>query len=709
LTGSVVTSSAVASADAAVVSYTTIAADASVDSAGFAKQFWAPRDSVTIQQPSAGSVLVQASDDTASETFSFAPPPGQSLAIGHYASAVEPGSQRPGDAAIQVSACGTVSGGTFDVHDIDLTTGAERIDVVYDVTCGSRSAQGEVAVNEPSAVADVLAIPQTIGFTSTYPTTMSESRPLTYVNSGSTILHPSAVQVAGSDADRFHVTADGCTGHALLPQESCTVGVAFAPADGDPQTDSASLVVTDDSTEGSQEVALTGTPIPGFTNAYLVGDNRDPVVGPYKYLPTAPADTINASGTVDGVTVTGSLPGSSDISWTLIIHPPSGQTLGVGTYAGAQFDPSRGSAAGFELFGPGGHRLTGTCQGYADASFKISQFDVGPSGRLLALALTWENHCEDLADGDYGSLAWRADSAAGRPPTGPGTPSDTVPPGAPGGLVPVAGFGTATVKWTNPPDVDFGQTIVRMALGSTPPATPTSGTAVYTGTGQSAAVSGLALGQTYSFSLWAEDTNGNLSVPVHDVVTGTRLLFTVPRIVPVGLPFQVTGRLLRAAGNSSINDMLVRFYARQPGSSWQLIGSARTVNGGYARAELRVTGHPDIVAKFVGGVRFGASVSVVRHPITAIGVQGSYIGHISPGGTEKIAGTVFPNLAGYRIYVQRYSGTTWVAFKSMLLTRTSTFSFAFKLVKGTYTYRIVVPPAKGYVGSVSYPFTVDVY
>ncbi|MDQ1683650.1 MAG: hypothetical protein QOC82_387 [Frankiaceae bacterium] len=699
----------VASADAGTVSFTT----AAEDSQSLAAQFWTPRDHVTLQPWGGGApdtgVDIEAYQDTMSESFTFVAPDGQALTVGHYPSAVPNGPIRPGDARISVPFCYPVEG-SFDVLDIEMTpTGADRVDIVYNVTCNQNTVQGEVAVNEPASVADVLAIPHTIGFAPTYPTKTSGSRPVTYINTGSTVLHPSGAYITGTDAARFHVTSDGCTGKALLPSDSCAVRVAFAPGSGDPATDSASLVVTDDSAEGSQTVALTGTPIPGHTSAYFVGEGDDPVIGPHSFTATAPDGTVNLSGTTDEVVASAPLPINPPgyYRYTVTIHPPTGESLGVGTYSDVAFDPSRGSGAGLQVSGPG---YGGTCTNSAVGSFTISQFDVGPSGRVLALSMTWEQHCDGRAAGSYGSFAWRADAAAGPPPTGPGTPSDTFPPGSVWAVVAYGGYATATVGWKKPTDVDLAHIIVRMASGVTPPTTPTSGTGVYSGTGTSVVVSHLTPGRTYSFSIWTEDTNGNLTGPAHEIYHGTRALLTVPKVVPVGIYFRAVGRVVNVDSGAGVSNALMRFYARQPGSTrLTLLGSVRTGNNGVCYLDAKVTGHPYIVAKFLGAPHYGGAAPIAKRPAMALGLTTYYTGHIAPGGTEKVWGTVQPNIAGHAVYLQRHSGGVWVAYKSMVATGTSTFSFAFTLPKGTYTYRVIVPAANGYLSTGTYPFYVPVY
>ncbi|MBV9098375.1 MAG: hypothetical protein JO079_09980 [Frankiaceae bacterium] len=461
-------------------------------------------------------------------------------------------------------------------------------------------------------------------------------------------------------------------------------------------------MIADDSAEGSQTVALNGTPVPGYNSAYLIGELGDYVVGAHKYVPVAPANTLDAIGTVDGVTVGGSVPGSSQ-GWNITLLPPSGQTLGVGTYS---------SGAGIEVHAPAPPRDTvlGYCSSKEAGSFTISQFDVGPSGRVLALSLTWEDHCGGATQGNYGSVAWRATDAAQPPPTGPGSPADTTAPRSVEYLGVTGGTGSAKVGWLNPPDADLAHVIVRMAPGLTPPATPTSGTGVYSATGTSVVVTQLALGHTYSFSAWAEDSRGNLSPASTVVLHGTRTLLGLPKIVPVGVLFDVSARVLDADSGRPLYGLNVRFYERQPGATtWTFLGKATTYNQGIARASLRVTGHPYIEVLFLGVNSRAGSVSALAHPITAIGLRAQYTGDITSGSTEKFYGNVYPNLAGHRIYLERHTSKGWAVVASALVTRSSTFSIAVRLASGTYTFRLLMAPTNGYAGVYTNSVSVTVF
>ena len=71
---------------------------------------------------------------------------------------------------------------------------------------------------------------------------------------------------------------------------------------------------------------------------------------------------------------------------------------------------------------------------------------------------------------------------------------------------------------------DLGDVIVRYAAGTTPPASPTAGIAGYHAVSAGGImVGGLTPGQTYSFSVWYHDRNGNLSPQSTATLVGTTL------------------------------------------------------------------------------------------------------------------------------------------------------------------------------------------
>ena len=90
----------------------------------------------------------------------------------------------------------------------------------------------------------------------------------------------------------------------------------------------------------------------------------------------------------------------------------------------------------------------------------------------------------------------------------PTPPSDTTAPGAVSSVtVTGATSSSLTLGWVNPGDGDFAGVMIRRAVGSTPPSSPSSGALVSdTGAAVTSLVdSGLAAGTTYSYALFARD------------------------------------------------------------------------------------------------------------------------------------------------------------------------------------------------------------
>ena len=118
-------------------------------------------------------------------------------------------------------------------------------------------------------------------------------------------------------------------------------------------------------------------------------------------------------------------------------------------------------------------------------------------------------------------------------------PSDATPPGPVTSLT-VTGPtpSSLTLSWTNPADADFAGVVIRRAVGSTPPASPTSGTLVADkGPGATSHVdSGLAGGTTYSYAVFAYD-----EVPNHAAAaTGQGTTSTAADTTPPGPVTTVT-------------------------------------------------------------------------------------------------------------------------------------------------------------------------
>jgi hypothetical protein len=122
---------------------------------------------------------------------------------------------------------------------------------------------------------------------------------------------------------------------------------------------------------------------------------------------------------------------------------------------------------------------------------------------------------------------------------------DTAPPALDYTIA--GGVGSVDLTFA-PPVGDLDQIIIRSAVGSTPPATPTSGTAFYSGIDSGVTVGGLTPGTTYSFSLWERDRGGQLSPVRTATLVGSTVTLTgaPPGTTTTVSPLTFTGHLTRA-------------------------------------------------------------------------------------------------------------------------------------------------------------------
>jgi hypothetical protein len=144
------------------------------------------------------------------------------------------------------------------------------------------------------------------------------------------------------------------------------------------------------------------------------------------------------------------------------------------------------------------------------------------------------------------------------------------------------GINSANVTWPAPPITDLDQVIVRMAAGTTAPASPTAGTAVYTGIGTTVFVTGLKPGTTYTFAAWVRDRTGALS-PVRTArLVGTSLTGSVSATaVTKGKAVTVTGLLRRGGTTTAVAGEPVRLdYRRKGTTTWVALATVTSRSTG---------------------------------------------------------------------------------------------------------------------------------
>lgn len=176
------------------------------------------------------------------------------------------------------------------------------------------------------------------------------------------------------------------------------------------------------------------------------------------------------------------------------------------------------------------------------------------------------------------------------------------------------GYKKADLSWTRPALGDFARVVVRMASGSTPPGSPTSGTEVYRGTGSSAQVTGLAAGTSYSFSVWIQDKGGHSSTAKKLTLVGTKVEASAsPSTVSSGGTVKVSGKLLRAWAGTGIGGQDVVVYTRpKGGSTWYKVGTVNTSSSGSFSIEHVTTRSREYWVRYDGSADLMGSASSVR-------------------------------------------------------------------------------------------------
>ena len=183
-------------------------------------------------------------------------------------------------------------------------------------------------------------------------------------------------------------------------------------------------------------VPTTATGAVDYTQWDLAGDDGDYILGANSYSYSA-TDGISVSGGLDGIHASVM---TDETWWSLDIAPADGDILQAGrTYTGA----TRASFAqpgepGLDLYGTGRgcNQLTGT--------FTVNEIVADGLGDVLALNVTFEQHCEGRRPAAYGSLAWHSTM-----------PPQTLPPTVPGPS-------SIALKVT-PRKVAYGKTVVLRA------------------------------------------------------------------------------------------------------------------------------------------------------------------------------------------------------------------------------------------------------
>jgi hypothetical protein len=235
-----------------------------------------------------------------------------------------------------------------------------------------------------------------------------------------------------------------------------------------------------------------------------------------------------------------------------------------------------------------------------------------------------------------------------------------------------------------------------MAAGTTPPASPTAGTAVFAGTGSSATATGLSPATAYSFAVWVTDRTGLLSTPATATLAGTVISPNAVSATTVrfGATVTVTGALRRSDSGAPIAGAQVGLYGRRVGTTtWQLLGTATSNADGELSRGHQPQWNLDYRWQYAGSPAHIGSVG----PALAVGVRPRITAALSAptvalGGSVILSGDLTPPHPGQTIRLQQLIGSTWTTIASKALAGDSTYTFTITpTARGTISYRTYRP------------------
>lgn len=264
---------------------------------------------------------------------------------------------------------------------------------------------------------------------------------------------------------------------------------------------------------------------------------------------------------------------------------------------------------------------------------------------------------------------------------------------------PVTGFNvtgsatTATLRWTKPTGTTLGQIMIRGAVGSTPPGLPTAGAAVYNGTASLYTVTGLANSASYAYRAWVKDSTGKIGPGADVRLVGTRATITASAAwVMYTRPVTVSTRVTRLDNGSGLSGVPVVLYSKAKNATKWSVAAQLTSGANGVVSSVRT---PAVSTYYMWGYNGAAGLLGTRSAAAMVEVRPAMSAYLTPATIKLGASSVFYGYlnqphAGMKVYLQRRSGTTWVAVTTGTLATNGKYAFSIKpAARGTYYYRVV--------------------
>ncbi|GAA1641129.1 hypothetical protein GCM10009744_33840 [Kribbella alba] len=270
----------------------------------------------------------------------------------------------------------------------------------------------------------------------------------------------------------------------------------------------------------------------------------------------------------------------------------------------------------------------------------------------------------------------------------------TAPPAALTSFTATGAAGSAALRWTVPSGTTLGQVVVRRNTGTTPPALPNNGTAVYAGTASTTTATGLANATSYAFRAWVKDSSGKVGPPSDLLLTGTGSTVAASASA-IAYQGSVTlySRVTRVDTKAGVVGVPMSLYSRpKNGTTWTEVARTTSSGSGSVASVQKPTVSTVYVWGYNGstdgllGSRSAYSTVEVRPTITA----SLTVASINLGASTAFYGYLRPQHPGTTVYLQRQSGASWPTVGTTKLNSTGNYAFSIKpTARGTFNYRVV--------------------
>ena len=262
------------------------------------------------------------------------------------------------------------------------------------------------------------------------------------------------------------------------------------------------------------------------------------------------------------------------------------------------------------------------------------------------------------------------------------------------------------MAWDHPVNGDFGNVVVRYAVGTTPP-TSATGTLAYVGSLDGATVTGLVAGHDYSFSVLAYGRSG-FSTTSMTLRGSTTTLSASPAVPTYGGSTTVTATVRTTDGQPSAGRS-VSFYSRRTGSGtgYTAIGTGTTDANGQASIAAKPAYNTDFYAVDLGGSGKMGSTATLAVPVHFSVSVGGATTTVKAGGSIHFGGVITPARPGSTVQLQGFWAGTWHLLSTTTVNSLSRYAFTVVLPRRSiYIYRAVKPGDTYLAYGVSSSFTV---